>query len=119
MSLFVTISFPDLHNDLLKEILGITENDQLYKEIKNNPHITDVFFTECLKNFIDIVYIKALGANHFFFRFEYTHRSRIHAHGFIWLSDEPGPGLSELGEICKKGKVATIILENEKNLLES
>ena len=106
-TLFFSGSFADLRIDLLKEILGITDDDNLYKEIKNNPHIADKFFTESFKNFMDIVFIKALGAKHFFIRFEYTHRGKIHCHGFLWL-EEPGPGLKELGEVCKKGKIAEI-----------
>ena len=118
MTLFFTVSFPDLHTDLLKEILGITPADKLYREVKNNPHLADRFFNECLDNYIRIVFIESLGAKHYFIKTEHTFRHRIHAHGLLWNSDEPGPGLCALGEICKKGKIASLILENESELTE-
>ena len=54
-----------------------------------NPALADWFFYHRIQKFIDIFYIKILGATDYWFRFEWQHRGSPHIHGLAWLSGAP------------------------------
>ena len=52
------------------------------KNIINNPHLIDWFFTVRVKNFIKLWLYEILGAEWHWYRFEYAvMRGSIHCHG--------------------------------------
>ena len=110
MTLFMTVSFADLRIELLKKLLNIQTNAELWKTIRYNPHIADALFTESLTNYIEEVIMKALGAKYYFIRFEQQHRSTIHAHICLWLK-EPEHGICKLAKTCEIGKLAELRIE--------
>ncbi len=79
------------------------------RNVINNPHITDWFFTQRLETFIKYWLYKSLDAEWHWHRFEYQARGSIHCHGVAKLKNDPG--LCKLSEIALKGHLAEVSLQ--------
>ena len=126
---FFTFSSADMHWPQLHSLFRNPEGDATpesrRKNVINNPHITDWFFTQRLENFIKYWLYSSLGAAWHWYRFEYQARGSIHCHGVAKLKNDPG--LCQLSDTALKGYLAEIsihkaeeshIQELQKHMLE-
>ena len=67
--------------------------------VSENPAIADWFFYHRISKFIEAFYVGILGAEDYWFRFEWQHRGSPHVHGLAWL--QGAPKVEELLE-CKE-----------------
>ena len=112
--------WPDLHA-LFSSSLSDTTPESRRKNVINNPHITDWFFTQRLENFIKHWLYNSLDAEWHWYRFEYQARGSIHRHGVAKLKNDPG--LCQLSETALKdlkGYLAEVSLEKaeQSDILE-
>ena len=111
-TLFFTFSSADMHwpelHDLFKadtdSELGNSTSDDRRKNVINNPHVVDWFFTQRLESFVKHWLYDTLGAKWHWFRYEYQGRGSIHCHGTAKLDNDPG--LCQLTQTALKGFLA-------------
>ncbi|XP_028418913.1 uncharacterized protein LOC114544479 [Dendronephthya gigantea] len=78
----------------LQELLALIEQKgcsrtERAQAVIDNPHMTDWFFMQRLQEFIKHWLQGVLGAEWFWYRFEYQARGSIHAHGCAKLKNDP------------------------------
>ena len=100
--------WPDLHALFNSGSNNIAEDKR--RNVINNPHITDWFFTQRLENFIKHWLYNSLDAEWHWYRFEFQARGSIHCHGVAKLKNDPG--LCKLSEKALKGYLSEISLDN-------
>jgi hypothetical protein len=61
-----------------------------YKNVLNNPHIVDWYFSYRLDSFLQVVFDGILGCDWRWHRFEWQGRSAIHGHGCARFKNDPG-----------------------------
>ena len=98
---FFTFSSADMHWPELHALFGDDNNtvsEIRRKNVINNPHIFDWFFTQRLESFIKQWLYDTLDAKWHWFRYEYQGRGSIHCHGTVKLNNDPG--LCQLTELA-------------------
>ena len=110
---FFTFSSADMHWPELHALFnshGSNTPENRCRNVINNPHITDWFFTHRLENFIKYWLYNSLDAEWHWYRFEYQARGSIHCHGVAKLKNDPG--LCKLSERALKGYLAAKSLDS-------
>jgi len=103
---FFTFSYANLHlPDLHRLMPGgpSTSRSQRYKNVLNNPHLVDWYYSYRLSHFIKVVFENILGSEWIFYRHERQSRDAIHSHGVCKLANDPG--IARLTSIVYKGKL--------------
>jgi hypothetical protein len=107
-TIFFTFSSADMHWPELHSLLDPNfENltgDGWRKNVINNPHLVDWFFTKRLESFLKHWLYDTLNAEWHWYRYEFQARGSIHCHGTAKLKNDPG--LCNLTEIALKGFLA-------------
>ncbi|XP_059070854.1 uncharacterized protein LOC131028544 [Cryptomeria japonica] len=105
-TLFFTLSaldtkWPDLH-----DIMPSTTPTNPYatarwrlQNIVQNPHLTAMYMHHRFTAFGEEVLEKLLGANDYWYRYEWQHRGSAHIHGFLWLPQAPDIGKLQCNNI--------------------
>jgi hypothetical protein len=104
---FFTFSYADNHmNDLHKLMPGGFSNcpKQRYKNVLNNPHLVDFYFSFRLTEFLKVVFDGILDCEWRWHRYEWQSRSSIHCHGAAKFKNDPG--LRELTNKVYNGRKA-------------
>ena len=107
-TIFFNFSYADNHwNDLHRlmpryfnqenEAIKELDNNFKYREVVNNPHLVDWYFSYRLNYFLGTVFDKILDCEWRWHRFEWQSRTSIHAHGCARFKNDPG-----LIELTKK-----------------
>ncbi|XP_059074789.1 uncharacterized protein LOC131874875 [Cryptomeria japonica] len=107
-TLFFTLSatdtkWPDLHNIMTTTTPAnpyVTARWRL-QNIVQNPHLTSMYMHHRFTAFREEVLEKLLGANDYWYRYEWQHRGSAHIHGFIWLPKAPDIGKLQWNDIRK------------------
>ena len=110
---FWTLSYAELHWPEFHTLFGDVNHDyNTYKKnVINNPHILDWFFSEKTESFVRHWLYDTLGAERHWYRFEYTVvRAAVHCHGLAKLKDDPG-----LCDLALKSVSAKQLLEKGKS----
>ena len=91
-TLFFTFSFADTHwKDLHRLMPGGQEPfSQRYKNVLNNPHLADWYYSYRLTEFVRVFFDKILKCEWIYYRHERQSRDAIHTHGVCKLSNDPG-----------------------------
>ena len=76
------------------------------------PHLTDWFFCNKLKDFVNHWLLQVLDAQYYWYRNEYQARGSAHAHGCARLKNDPG--ICSLVRLAAEGWLA----EQERNAVE-
>ena len=63
-----------------------TSGSQRYKNVLNNPHLVDWYYSHRLSNFIKVVFENILGSEWIYYRQERQSREAIHSHGVCKLT---------------------------------
>ena len=101
--------WPEFHN-LFNNTSELSDS-QRRKNVINNPHLLDCFFTERTEQFVKHWLKNTLGATWHWFRYEYAvQRGSIHCHGVAKL--ESDPGLCDLSQTALNGYIANQLLED-------
>ena len=111
-TLFFIFSSADMHWPELHALFNASSDCEIKnsssevrrKNVINNPHVVDWFFTQRLESFVKHWLYDTLGAKWHWFRYEYQGRGSIHCHGTAKLNNDPG--LCKLAEIALKGFLA-------------
>ena len=107
---FFTFSSADMHWPELHELFNNNNSDTSScednrKNIIDNPHLADWYFTQRLETFVKYWLYKTLDADWHWLRYEYqARRGSIHCHGTAKLKNDSG--LCHLTEIALKGFLA-------------
>ena len=112
-----TLSCAEFHWPEFHTLFGDVNNDcNTYKKnVINNPHILDLFFTEGTESFVKHWLYNTLGVEWHWYRFEYAVvRAAIHCTGFAKLKDDPG-----LCDLTSKAVSAKQLLEKGKSSSQS
>ena len=59
------------------------------EKLINNPAVASVFFHIRIQKFVKFYYQDILGAQDYWFRYEWQHRGSVHVHGMAWLKGAP------------------------------
>jgi hypothetical protein len=107
-TIFFTFSSADLYWPELHSLFS-PNDDNLSKEDKrknviDNPHLVDWFFTKRLESFLKHWLYDTLDAEWHWYRYEFQARGSIHCHGAAKLKSDPG--LCELTDVALKGFLA-------------
>ncbi|CAF1045089.1 unnamed protein product [Brachionus calyciflorus] len=89
---FFTFSYPDHHlHDLHRLMPGPPAEGkaQKYRNLMNNPHLVDWFFSYRLNEFLKVVFDDILDCEWRWHRYEWQSRSSIHAHGAVKFKNDP------------------------------
>ena len=121
-TIFFTFSAADMHWPELHDIFGHGcqsehSHDERRKNVINNPHLVDWFFTKRIESFIKHWLYDTLDAEWHWYRFEYQHRGSIHCHGTAKLKNDPD--LCKLTDIALKGFLAHKMLQQSNESLPS
>ena len=119
-TLFFTFSSADMHWPELHALFGANTGNATSeikrKNVINNPHIVDWFFTQRLESFVKHWLYDTLGAKWHWFRYKYQGRGSIHCHGTAKLNNDPG--LCQLTQTALKGFLAQK-LKGENDCLDT
>lgn len=110
-SIFFTFSYPDLHLvDLHRLMPGKSSSNKTerYKNVLNNQHLVDWYFSFRLNKFLEIVFDDILQSDWRWHRYEWQQRTSIHAHGCARFKNDP--------DIIK---LTTIVYEGKKLIRDS
>ncbi|XP_057838404.2 uncharacterized protein LOC131048470 [Cryptomeria japonica] len=104
--LFFTLSAADTKWLDLHNIMPTTTPTNPYatarwrlQNIVQNPHLTAMYMHHRFTAFREEVLEKLLGANDYWYRYEWQHRGSAHIHGFIWLPKAPDIGKLQWNDI--------------------
>ncbi|CAF1006719.1 unnamed protein product [Brachionus calyciflorus] len=89
---FFTFSYPDHHLDELHRLMPgrpAETQSQKYKNLMNNPHLVDWFFSHRLNEFLKVVFDDISDFEWRWHRYEWQSRSAIHAHGAVKFKNDP------------------------------
>ena len=115
-TIFWTLSCAEFHWPEFHRLFssnGETLDSERRKNVINNPHLLDWFFTERTEQFVKYWLQNTLGATWYWFRYEYAiQRGSIHCHGVAKLKSDPN--LCELSHIALKGYLAANSLTNNQ-----
>jgi hypothetical protein len=103
---FFTFSYANLHwPDLHRLMPGNSSNtrSQRYKNVLNNPHLVDWYYSFRLSAFIKVFFEDILESLWIFYRHERQSRDAIHSHGVCRLKNDPG--IEALTSIVFNGKL--------------
>ena len=64
-----------------------TSSSSRSRAVIENPAISDWFFSHRIQKFVEVFYVDLLGAQDYWFRFEWQHRGSPHVHGIAWFRD--------------------------------
>ena len=115
-TIFWTLSCADFHwpefHNLFSNNGEILDSERR-KNVINNPHLLDWFFTERTEQFVKYWLKNALGAKWYWFRYEYAvQRGSIHCHGVAKLNSDPN--LCELSQVALQGHLAAQSLSKDQ-----
>ena len=98
-------------NDLHRLMPGGFSNcpKKRYKNVLDNPHLVDYYFSYRLNEFLKVVFDGILDCEWRWHRYEWQSRSSIHCHGAAKFKNDPG--LSELTRKVYQGRQAKLQLE--------
>lgn len=94
-TLFFTLSaadtkWPDLQRLLSNGVaIEMQTNKQRLENVINNPHTTSLYLHQRFTVFREEVIEKLLGAQDYWYKYEWQHRGTAHVHGFLWLQNAP------------------------------
>ena len=97
--------WPDLHALMPHPPTQNISHEMRTQAVINNPHISDWYFTNRLRDFVDSWLLKILDAEWYWYRLEYQARGSTHAHGCAKLSNDPG--LCQLVKLAATGWIAS------------
>ena len=97
------LHWPELHSIFSPDVAKLSVNNKR-KNVIDNPHIVDWFFTKQLESFLKHWLYDTLNAEWHWYRYEYQARGSIHCHGTAKLKSDPG--LCSLTEIALKGFIS-------------
>ena len=93
-SLYITLSCAEFYWKPLRRILeeyldvSLDSKSDLYKAVKENPHIVVHYFDLRAQDFIKIIVVKIFRVNSYWIKYEFAiHRGQIHLHGLCWRRD--------------------------------
>lgn len=117
---FFTFSYANLHWSDLHRLMPGTPSisrSQRYKNVLNNPHLVDWYYSQRLAEFIKIFFVGILESEWLFYRHERQSRDAIHSHGVCKLKNDPG--IAYLTSIVYKGKVKEQIFPLSDDLIKN
>jgi hypothetical protein len=107
-TIFFTFSAADMYWPELHSLFQLHSQDlsstEKRKNVIDNPHIVDWYFTKRIEKFLKYWLYDTLGAEWHWYRYEFQARGSIHCHGMARLKSDPG--LCKLTEIALKGYLA-------------
>ncbi|CAF1021150.1 unnamed protein product [Brachionus calyciflorus] len=112
---FFTFSYPDHHWEELHRLMPgpISQSQsEKYKNLLDNPHLVDWFFSYRLNEFLKVLFDDILDYEWRWHRFEWQSGSAIHAHGAEKLKNDPD--LVKLATKVYLGRLAEKKLENKE-----
>lgn len=106
---FWTVSSADTYWPDLHALMPHLHTEQLTHQMRiqaviGNPHLTDWYFCNRLKDFVNHWLLQVLDVEWFWYRYEYQARGSTHAHGCAKLKNDPG--LCSLVKTAAAGWVA-------------
>ncbi|RNA16317.1 ATP-dependent DNA helicase PIF1 [Brachionus plicatilis] len=107
--------YPDHHWEELHNLMpGLKANlqSQKYKNLMDNPHLVDWFFSYRLNEFLKVVFDDILDCDWRWHRYEWQSRSSIHAHGAVKFKNDPD--LVKLTTELYIGRLAEKKIENKQ-----
>jgi hypothetical protein len=108
-TIFFTFSYADNHLvDLHRLMPGkkSTTKTERYKNVLNNQHLVDWYFSTRLNKFLEVVFDDILECDWRWHRYEWQQRTSIHAHGCARLKNDPD--IINLTSIVYEGKKCLI-----------
>ncbi len=88
------LQWPDLHAHMPVEI-EVPEGDaralrrQRRLALNTNPNLAATYLDHRVQLYLKHFLFPALGARHFWYRYEWQDRGSGHIHGFVWMKDAP------------------------------
>ena len=95
--------WPELHSLFSSNVESLSMEERR-KNVIDNPHLVDWFFTRRLESFLKHWLYETLDAEWHWYRYEFQARGSIHCHGTAKLKSDPG--LCKLTDIALKGFLA-------------
>ena len=92
-----------MHSLFSSNVDNLSKEDKR-KNVIDNPHLVDWFFTKRLESFLKYWLYDTLDAEWHWYRYEFQARGSIHCHGTAKLKSDPG--LCTLTDIALKGFLA-------------
>lgn len=88
------LQWPDLHRHMPVETEVPEGNAQAARRqnrlaLNKNPHVAATYLDHRVQIFLKHFLFPTLGADHFWYRYEWQDRGSGHIHGFVWLKDAP------------------------------
>ena len=80
------------------------------KLVKDNPHIVDSYFSDRVREFLNVFHSKdGLEYSWFWYRVEYQSRGTAHIHGCLRLKNDPG--IDNLSQTVLQGRISEMTLK--------
>ena len=95
--------WPELHSLFSSNVESLSMEEKR-KNVIDNPHLVDWFFTRRLESFLKHWLYETLDAEWHWYRYEFQARGSIHCHGTAKLKSDPG--FCKLTDIALKGFLA-------------
>lgn len=102
-TIFFTLSYPDYHCKDLHDLMpgGNESARQRAKNLRENPHLSDWYFTERVDAFVKAFLEDLFEVEWYWFRCEWQSRGSCHIHGCARLKNDPG--LVHLTKVAAQG----------------
>ena len=113
---FADLHWPELHSMFSSDVASLSVDDKR-KNVIDNPHIVDWFFTKRLESFLKHWLYDSLNAEWHWYRYEFQARGSIHCHGTAKLKSDPG--LCSLTQIALKSFVSEKQQKNSETICDS
>ena len=97
------LHWPELHSLFSSNVDSLSVEDRR-KNVIDNPHLVDWFFTKRFESFLKHWLYDTMNAEWHWYRYEFQARGSIHCHGTAKLKSDPG--LCRLTERALKGFIA-------------